>query len=70
MRHGEMNLVRNERAKLLATYLNGMAIAATAIGGFSQFVASGAFGGALVPWIALSLVLHVAAQAILGRLRE
>lgn len=65
-----MNLVRNERAKLLATYLNGMAIAAVAIGGFSQFVASGIIGGTLVAWIALSLVLHLAAQAILGRLRE
>ena len=67
-----MNLVRNERLKLLATYLNGAAIAAIAIGGFSQVasVGSSADVRTITAWIAMSIALHVIAQLILGRLRE
>jgi hypothetical protein len=34
-----MSLIENERAKLLATYFNGLAIAVMAIGGFAPLVA-------------------------------
>lgn len=67
-----MFLVRNERIKLAATYLNGAAIASAAIGGISQFVATGvssSFTGVAL-WIAISLSLHLTAQTVLGRLRE
>jgi hypothetical protein len=68
-------LIPNERTKLAATYLNGLAIASAAIGGISQAVAAGSGGSvtaypAMLGWIALSLGLHLAAQAFLGRLRE
>ena len=35
-----MSLVYNERIKLSATYLNGMAIAIFAVGGFAPLIAS------------------------------
>lgn len=70
-----MFLVRNERVKLIATYLNGAAIACVAIGGISQAVngtptLSVASIAGVTIWIVISLALHLAAQAVLGRLRE
>jgi hypothetical protein len=70
-----MFLVRNERVKLIATYLNGAAIAAIAVGGISQAVnGAGALSLASITgiaiWIVISLALHLAAQAVFGRLRE
>ena len=67
-----MNLARNERFKLLAAYLNGTAIAAIAIGGFSQIAAvgSGTDLRTAVAWLGVSAALHVAAQVFLGKLRE
>ena len=69
-----MFLIRNERTKLAATYLNGAAIASAAVGGISQVVTTGAPNVASVAgvaiWVVISLALHLAAQAVLGRLRE
>ena len=68
-------LVSNERTKLLATYINGLAVASAAIGGISQAVtaASGTASPQIlgvIGWIVISLGLHVGAQVILGRLQE
>lgn len=67
-----MTLVRNERIKLAATYLNGAAMASLAIGGIGQVVAIGfasSVAGVAV-WTLISLLLHLAAQVTLGSLRE
>lgn len=75
-----MNLAHNERVKLLASYLNTAAAAAVVVGLFTPF--SGAIfrgedviltarGAALFAfWTAFSLLLHGAAQRVLGGLRE
>lgn len=70
-----MALISNERTKLFATYLNGLAIAAAAVGGIGQAVA--AWSGAVVSgipiiatWFLISLTLHIVGQLALGRLRE
>ena len=74
-----MSLVHNEKAKLTATYLNGMAIALAVVGGVAPWItfliqplpASPAtltimsFG-----CICLSLSLHFGARKMLDRLRE
>jgi hypothetical protein len=74
-----MSLVGNERTKLTATYLNGVAIAVFAIGSFAPlvslaFVGSATTSGILV-WIAggrviFSFALHLIARLFLGRLQE
>lgn len=53
----------------MATYLSGLGVASAAIG---QVVNSGAtgVGWGTAAWIVISLALHSAGQAILGRLRE
>lgn len=71
-------LIRNERTKLTATFINGIAIAVFAVGGLTQTIKAldtstaitygtlaltfGCFLGAFV--------LHMIARAILGRLEE
>ncbi|AMJ60863.1 hypothetical protein [Bosea sp. PAMC 26642] len=71
-------LVRNERLKLAATYLNGIAIATLAVGGIGPFVAGfvanapGHFSlssGLVVVCTITSATLHLAAWRVLGGLR-
>jgi len=73
-----MSLINNERAKLSATYLNGIAIAIIAVGGLAPMIATlngpsppslsgtSAVGGIC---ILISAILHFIARAILGSLR-
>ena len=67
-----MFLVRNEGLKLVATYLNGLAVAAAAIGGIGQIVNAGVVGPSwnTAIWIAISLSLHATGQFFIRRLRE
>lgn len=75
-----MPLVANERLKLTATFLNGLAVAAVAAGGIAPLAAltygiSGAAAGRTVAlvgvaWLAGGVVLHLLARALLGRLWE
>jgi hypothetical protein len=73
-------LVANERAKLTATYINGLAIAMFAVGGLAPVVSALAPGNSLhsVPALALGLflvgslasgVLHFVGRLVLGDLR-
>jgi uncharacterized protein YybS (DUF2232 family) len=73
-----MSLVDNERAKLLANYFNGLAIAVLAIGGFAPLVAF-PFSDGRPFWvtmlivmicIAASTTLHLLARRVLAGLRE
>ena len=65
-------LVRNERAKLTATYVNGLAIAVFAVGGLSPFITA-AGGGGFTGWglgcllvcLPLSGILHLSARTAL-----
>jgi hypothetical protein len=73
-----MNLIRNERLKLLATYLNGMAIAIFALGGlapsFSMLYGNAAAGSAVflafvtISCLVASAALHYVASLVLKRL--
>jgi hypothetical protein len=73
-------LSRNERAKLTATWLNGVSIAAIAVGGIGPTVAVilGTVSPALVrdvtfaalAWIVLALILHLAGRTLLRKLEE
>lgn len=74
-----MSLVDNERTKLTATALNGVAIAAFAIGGIGPVVSvlignpqvsAGAAGFCASICGAVGMTLHIAGRALLGRLRE
>lgn len=77
-----MSLVGNEQTKLTAAYLNGLAIAVTAIGGlaplFSRVYAGpGAASLPLVAMLAVSAIcltvsalLHLSARHLLRRLLE
>jgi hypothetical protein len=76
-----MNLVRNEQAKLTATYVNGLAIAVFAVGGLAPlFSVVYSDRPASIPFwsvVAISLVcfavsggLHYAARRFLTRMRE
>ena len=72
-----MSLVHNEQTKLTATWLNGIAIAAVAVGGIAPFVAAltgtasipAAVVGALA-WLVFGLLLHWSARRVLRRLIE
>ncbi|MCL4217739.1 MAG: amino acid transporter [Candidatus Hydrogenedentes bacterium] len=72
-----MSLIHNERVKLTATYMNGMAIAIVAVGGFAPMV-SFASGSPIRPLtlivmgvgcLAVSVALHYGARKFLGRLQ-
>ena len=74
---GRAALVHNERVKLASAYLNGLAVALFAVGGIAPTVAlvTVARPVAATPFIVavcfvLSLLLHIAARLILGRLRD
>lgn len=72
-----MTLVHNERVKLTATYMNGMAIALVAIGGFAPLVSLASGGPANFGALAIvgfgclgtSIALHSIARLFLGRLQ-
>lgn len=64
-----MSLIHNERTKLTATFLNGLAVAIIAIGGFAPFV-NGAWGwtkGGIC--LAAGYGLHLLARAVLKGLQ-
>lgn len=72
----DLKLIRNERAKLTATWVNGLAIASVAVGGIAPTVAI--FSGTASPLTALGLLsvwtilaggLHLVARRLLGGLR-
>ncbi len=73
-----LDLVRNERLKLAAAYLNGIAIALLAIGGFAPLIAFVTGGAATTGQTAFALLtvcamasvtLHYAASFLLKGLR-
>jgi hypothetical protein len=73
-----MSLVRNERTKITATYLNGLAVAIFAIGSLAPIV-SAANAQASIGWqLAISaticafasIVLHLFSRRILKGLQE
>jgi hypothetical protein len=72
-----MSLIHNERTKLTATYLNGVAIAIFAVGGFAPVVAwlnSGTGPGAQVGTLALICIMvsagiHLSARYMLKGLQ-
>lgn len=73
-----LNLIRNERLKLSATYLNGIAIALMAVGGFAPSIsvvtgASAAQAGLAAALLgvctSLSVALHLSASRLLKGLR-
>jgi hypothetical protein len=69
---------RNERLKITATYFNGSAIAAIAVGGFAPLTASlngppqssASLPWVIVGWLCLSAGLHLLARVILRRIEE
>jgi VIT1/CCC1 family predicted Fe2+/Mn2+ transporter len=73
-----MSLVRNERTKLTASWLNAISAASIAVGGFAQLAPL--FSGSSAPswlvavlgfgWILLGFVLHWLARHVLGGLEE
>jgi hypothetical protein len=72
-----VNLIHNERLKLSATWLNGLATAAVAVGSIAPSIAAvtGATSpivavGLAVFWLLVGTGLHFAARALLGRLRD
>lgn len=79
-RRSPVNLVHNERVKLLATLLNTVAAATFVVGALTPFAAALILGnGAMVSvrgavvgicWIVACAMLHGAARLVLGGLRE
>jgi hypothetical protein len=68
---GGVNLVRNERIKLLATALNNLALAFAISGVVVPIIGGRPFGGLLtLVWFVLGAALHLCAQVVLGRLQE
>ncbi|HYF55646.1 MAG TPA: hypothetical protein VEA41_15445 [Salinarimonas sp.] len=77
-----MSLIHNERTKLSATALNGVAVASI-VAGFITPLAAASFGvpgpagrslavtlAAAVGWLVVGLCLHLAARRLLRELRE
>jgi hypothetical protein len=77
-----VSLIHNERTKLSATALNGVAIASI-VAGFITPLAAASFGvqntvnlsvpailAAALGWLGAGLVLHFTARRLLGRLTE
>ncbi len=71
-----MSLIRNEQTKLLATYLNGIAVAVFAVGSLAP-VFSNIYGGSGASWLLAgtsvlcvfaSAALHLIARRVLRRL--
>jgi hypothetical protein len=72
-------VIHNERTKITATWLNGLATAATAAGAIapaaaaSYGISGGQFGWRFVvgtvTWLSVGLALHLLARRVLGRLR-
>jgi len=77
-----MSLIRNERTKITATWINTLAAATVATGVIAPIAAvvfglpmSGtisrpAFAIATLVWLLLGIALHLWARRILGRLQE
>jgi hypothetical protein len=74
-----MSLVENERAKLSATYLNGLAIAVMAVGGFAPLISFPFSEDGRSLWttvlvvvicMAVSTALHFIARRALAGLKE
>lgn len=75
-----MSLVANERLKLTATFLNGVAVASVAAGAIAPLAAytyqiPGAVDGATVTtagatWLTGGIGLHLVARWLLRRLKE
>ena len=72
-----MSLVRNEQTKLTATFLNGIAIAAVAVGiiapGTAAVLGTASPTLALLSgsiWRAIGSALHIGARRVLRRLIE
>ena len=64
-----MSLIHNERTKLSATFLNGLAIAIIAIGGFAPFV-SGTWGwGKAAICVVAGVGLHFTGRFVLKGLQ-
>jgi hypothetical protein len=70
---------RNERIKITATWFNGAAVAALAVGCFAPIVAYvtssthvplGDLNLLVAGWLALSVSLHFAARIVLRRIEE
>lgn len=81
MREGEGRManktVRNERRKLTATFMNGIAIALFAVGGLAQVASMTTTGRVSGPatflaavCILVSVALHLAARASLGGMED
>ncbi len=74
-----MNLIHNERVRLLANLLNAMAGSSFAVGVAAPLAAAFFYGAASIPvhsvsigtivWLGAAGVLHAAAQMTLGGLR-
>ncbi len=74
-----MSLIHNERWKLTATALNGVAIATVVAGGIAPLVAvsfgvsdrpvGGLLAAITAAWFLVGAGLHLLARAILGRLK-
>lgn len=72
-----MSLIHNEQTKLTATWLNGIAIAAVAVGGIAPSIAavtgttSAPLAAALALfWLLVGAGLHFSARTVLKRLRD
>lgn len=75
-----MSLIRNERLKLTATFLNGVAVATIAAGAIAPLAAlsygiPGAAAGPTVAfvglgWLVGGIALHLVGRWLLRRLRE
>jgi hypothetical protein len=59
------NLVRNERTKLTATYLNGLAIAVFAVGALAPSISAASSQARLWPVIAPTIVICILISAAL-----
>jgi hypothetical protein len=75
-----MSLIRNERVKLLATALNNTAVA-TVVTAIVAPIAGFLYGSPTITanswwwvigiiWLLVGVVLHIVAQAVLGRLQQ
>lgn len=63
-----IKLIANERVKLTATYLNGIAVAVFAVGGFAPFITTALspapLGSSLVPVLSVMVICWIMSGAI------